>query len=66
MNISDAMNEMQEEQEKIRRDWGGHEYRGDCPNCGRNRLMICGNGMHRCEKCNWCPELGAYAPVPVI
>lgn len=35
----------------------------DCPNCGRHRLCICPNGMHRCEKCNWSPELGRYAPV---
>ena len=35
----------------------------DCPHCGRSRLCLCPNGKHRCEKCNWCPELNAYAPV---
>lgn len=35
----------------------------DCPNCGRHRLCACPNGKHRCEKCDWCPEDGAYAPV---
>ena len=34
-----------------------------CPNCGRSRLCICANGKHRCEKCNWVPEDGAYCPV---
>ena len=33
-----------------------------CPNCGRSRLCLCPNGKHRCKKCNWCPELGTYAP----
>jgi hypothetical protein len=33
-----------------------------CPRCGRSRLCQCPNGKHRCEKCNWCPELGTYAP----
>lgn len=35
----------------------------DCPNCGRHRLCRCPNGKRRCEKCNWCPEDGQYAPV---
>lgn len=44
--------------------WQGDYDNGDagCPNCGRMRLMLCTNGKHRCEKCNWCPELGEYAP----
>lgn len=66
MSISDAMNQMQVDQEKTSRDWGGRYYDGDCPNCGRNRLMLCANKMHRCEKCNWSPELGNYAPIPVV
>lgn len=33
-----------------------------CPHCGRMRLCLCSNGKHRCEKCNWCPELDDYAP----
>lgn len=36
-----------------------------CPNCGRHRLCKCDNGMHRCEKCNWVPELNDYAPVSI-
>lgn len=44
--------------------WAFGDYiEQDCPSCGRNRLCACPNGKHRCEKCNWCPELGDYAPV---
>lgn len=49
-----------------RAEWALGDYdNGDdgCPNCGRSRLCVCPNGKHRCEKCNWCPELGDYAPV---
>lgn len=34
-----------------------------CVNCGRYRVCVCPNGKHRCEKCNWVPEDGNYAPV---
>jgi len=47
-------------------EWELGEYdNGDngCPHCGRHRLCLCPNGKHRCEKCNWCPELEDYAPV---
>ena len=27
-----------------------------CSNCGRNRISLCENGKHRCEKCDWSPE----------
>lgn len=37
-------------------EWG-------CPKCGRMRLCLCPNGMHRCEKCNWSPELNDYSPI---
>lgn len=46
-----------------REAWSLCEYVGECPNCGRERLCLCPNGKHRCEKCNWCPELNAHAPV---
>lgn len=45
--------------------WALGDYDNDdtaCPNCGRFRLCLCPNGKHRCEKCNWSPELGNYAP----
>ncbi len=53
-------------EEALRAAWALGEYvNGEtgCLHCGRNRLCICANGMHRCEKCNWCPELSDYAPV---
>ena len=61
MNISD------DEEKAIRNEeWGLGDYdngENGCPNCGRFRLCICPNGNHRCEKCNWSPELKGYAPV---
>lgn len=53
----------QEEREIL--EWSLGEYdNGEtgCSNCGRHRLCICTNGMHRCEKCNYSPELSGYAP----
>lgn len=58
--------ENDEAEEKARREWQLGDYdNGDtgCPNCGRFRLCICPNGKHRCEKCNWSPEINGYAPV---
>ena len=55
-----------EEEEQQRKEWALGDYgngKNGCPNCGRNRLCICANGKHRCEKCNWSPELNDYAPV---
>lgn len=60
MSIADMMQKDYEDEA----EWAGiGHYAGECPNCGRQRLMKCQNGKHRCEKCDWCPELGAYAPV---
>lgn len=28
----------------------------ECIACGRNRISLCDNGKHRCEKCDFCPE----------
>ena len=51
------------EEQRLIAEWKLGDYvEQDCPNCGRHRLCICDNGKHRCEKCNWCPELGEYAP----
>ncbi len=48
----------------LRAAWSLGDYvEPDCPRCGRHRLCVCANGMHRCEKCNWSPELANYAPV---
>lgn len=57
---------LEEKEDRERAEWALGEYdNGDagCPHCGRHRLCMCPNGKHRCEKCNWCPELNDYAPV---
>jgi hypothetical protein len=59
------MNVQDDEEEKHRIEWALGDYdNGEtgCPECGRNRLCICENGKHRCEKCNWCPEDNQYVP----
>jgi hypothetical protein len=61
--------EQQDKEDRERAEWALGDYANDamgngvgCPNCGRMRLCVCPNGKHRCEKCNWCPELQGYAP----
>lgn len=41
-------------------DWSWIRYTGVCPSCERNRLGLCENGRHWCDKCEWCPELKTY------
>ncbi len=31
-----------------------------CPNCGRQRIMLCQDEKHHCEKCWWCIEDNKY------
>lgn len=60
---SDQLSELKDELERA--EWALGEYaNGDtgCSHCGRMRLCRCPNGKHRCEKCNWSPELNDYAP----
>jgi hypothetical protein len=33
-----------------------------CAACGRNRIQLCRNQKHMCDKCHFCPETGTYAP----
>lgn len=55
--------EEMEKEDREREEWALGEYASDpCPKCGRRRLCRCDNGCHRCEKCNWSPELNSYAP----
>lgn len=59
------METIDEKEEREILEWSLGDYdngEAGCPNCGRNRLCICSNGMHRCEKCNYSPELSGYAP----
>lgn len=52
------------EEQAEREAWALGDYAdAPCPNCGRQRLCACPNSKHRCQKCNWCPEDGAYVPV---
>lgn len=55
-----------EAEEAKRSEWDLLDYENGengCPHCGRHRLCKCPNGMRRCEKCNWSPELNDYVPV---
>lgn len=57
--------ESMEAQAALMDEWALGDYEnGDtgCPHCGRMRLCKCPNGKHRCEKCNWSPELNGFAP----
>lgn len=60
------MNGNDDEDDRLRDEWSLGKYDNSgtgCLHCGRWRLCLCPNGKHRCEKCNWSPELGAYVPV---
>lgn len=51
----------------IDRWWNYGDYvAGDCPNCGRSRLLECEDPKGRdriiCEKCHWEPALNTYCP----
>ncbi len=63
-SISESMAQSQVEEDALYATWALGDYDSeDCPKCGRHRLCKCPNGKRRCEKCNWCPEDGDYAPV---
>lgn len=65
MSFYDREKEESKEQEIIRL-WrpATNHYTGEpCPNCGRNRLMLCNNGKTRCEKCNWIVDDKEYCTV---
>lgn len=56
---------LEEKEDRERAEWALGDYdNGEhgCPHCGRARLCLCPNGKHRCEKCNWSPELNDYVP----
>lgn len=58
-----SMQETIDEEEKLDAEWKHGEYVHEaCQNCGRFRVCVCPNGKHRCEKCNWSPELQDYCP----
>lgn len=54
---------MFDEKDDDREQWSLGDYvEGACTNCGRVRVCECPNGMRRCEKCNWVPEIADYCP----
>ena len=65
MTIRESIARQDAEDAALRAPWAllGKYASIACPNCRRYRLCYCANGMHRCEKCNWVPELGTYCPV---
>lgn len=64
--MTGKMQMLHDEDQMKREIWELLDYdngESGCPMCGRYRLCICKNGNHRCEKCNWCPEICGYATV---
>ncbi len=55
------------EYEEFNKQWAHGEYdnpENGCEKCGRFRVCKTPNGKHRCEKCDWCPELQEYITEP--
>jgi len=53
-----------EEEDIKQKEWSLGNYTGNkCPNCGRVRVCLCGNGKRRCEKCNWIIEDNSFCPI---
>lgn len=64
MNIADSMKASYAIEDQENMDWAG-DYDGTiCPNCSRERMLKCGNGKRRCEKCNHDPDTGEYSDCP--
>jgi ribosomal protein L37AE/L43A len=61
--FADSLASDQAAEDAVHAAWQLGDYVGQCPRCGRHRLCACPNGMHRCEKCNFSPELDGFAPV---
>lgn len=39
------------------------DYTSDnCPECGRDRVILGADNKRRCEKCTWCIEDNEYDP----
>ncbi|WP_194723940.1 hypothetical protein [Noviherbaspirillum malthae] len=63
-SLADLVTEDQLADEQKQASWKpvSSDYTGQCPQCARPRMLLCANGKHVCEKCQWCPEDNAYAP----
>jgi phage/plasmid primase-like uncharacterized protein len=63
MSITDDINKTRTEEEeylKQQESKCGNYVSGECPECGRRRLILGKDGKRRCEKCCWCVEDKAY------
>ena len=63
MSLGDDLTRDQSERFKWREDQRkkcGEYTGGNCPNCGRQRVMSGADGKRRCEKCAWCIEDNGY------
>ena len=63
MNLADAITQTQNEEfanRELQRSKCGDYTGDDCPNCGRQRVMLGDDGKKRCEKCYWCIDDGQY------
>ena len=50
-----------EKEAQERERWAAVKYTDKpCPNCQRQRVELCENGKHWCEKCNWVIEDEKY------
>ncbi len=60
MNLGEQISQSQREEEQLfdkNMAKMGNYTGDDCPNCGRQRVMICDDDeKRRCEKCSWCVE----------
>jgi hypothetical protein len=57
------LQESQDKEDRLNKEWALGAYIGECPKCHRDRLCACDNGKSRCEKCNWVPEDDGYCEV---
>jgi hypothetical protein len=64
--MTDALTRDQEESMREKLAWSGDYDGTTCPNCGRERMLLCANGKRRCEKCNWDPDAKDYSEGPYI
>lgn len=61
MSLLDEIEKSKKEELEKSLPWLLGDYVDEkCENCSRQRVCICLNGKHRCEKCNWSPEESRY------
>lgn len=64
MTFADQWEKQRDEDQSIQDQWQLGDYVSiSCPNCSRERVCLCPNGKHRCEKCNWIVEDNMYCEI---